>query len=226
MQLALTILFLLIPLLGFSADTNDEGWVTTQNAKINKQVIQSMATSGDPQIKAILLNELALDIDSGKTAKGDTASIATLKTVVLEGLYSIDVTESSNTKTLPEIKVRACRLLGKVGGDEAKDVLIELIKNEQEPVVLAEAMLALGELKIALIEYDFIIIANQIRTQDLTTRDNYFASSVISCVQSLYGAGQVFDQPDFLRSLISIAEGTYLKSVREYAWSVIEMLID
>jgi hypothetical protein len=226
MRISSTILFILIPVLCFAADKNNEGWVATQNTKINKQVIQSMATSSNPQLKSLLLDELAYDIESGKISAGDSASIETLKTVVLEGLNSIDVTESSYTKILPDIKVKACRLLGAVGGDDAKNVLIELIKNEREPVVLAEAMRALGQLKITLSTYDFIIIANQIRTQDLKARDNYFASSVISCVESLYETGQVFNQPDFLRSLILIAEGNYLKSVREYAWTVIEMLID
>lgn len=224
MRLSLLLLLILITYSSFADDDQEDGWVSTQSSRINSQVLETQSNSDDAEIKRILLEGLEKDIEAGRIGPADTASVRALQSLALDGLLTREI--NSQRTVLPELKMTACRLLGEIGGEEALDTLLFVLEEEDDPTVLASVVWALSEIDIMLNKEAFQLLTRQIRRQNTLTQDNYFADSVLVMVEKLYHSGQAFDDAEFLHSLLLLAEGNYIDSVKQRAWRVIEILIE
>ena len=77
------------------------------------------------------------------------------------------------------VRKEACDLLGKLGGENSKDTLLEVLVQDDEPMVKAEAAYALG--KIGYNENDEVAraLAFAVVDQDVVNPDSNFAFAVL-----------------------------------------------
>ena len=122
----------------------------------------------------------------------------------------------------PEIRRQSAELLGQLGGEKSRDILILMALKDQEPMVLAEAVYSLG-----LIEPDSSgrvesVISQLVRSQDAIRPDNNFAYAAISALESIGRSRKGKVNPEVFVSLIQIAQGNYIRAVRSKAIKVLD----
>lgn len=187
---------------------------------VEVQVVKTLAAELSRDAKRQALGVIRDMVDNGR-AKGNLEVISVLKDLSGEGVSRMVRVNGRLMNDYPEIRREAAELLGQVGGEISRNVLIEMAMQDQEPMVLAEAVYSLG-----LIEPDDTgrveaLISSLIRTQDAVRPDNNFAYAAISALENIgkNKSGKV--NPEVFVSLIQIAQGNYIRAVREKANKVL-----
>lgn len=106
-------------------------------------VIMEMANSDQRDNKLVALQYLEAAADNGKVSPD---MIAALNQLSGEGISTQSRTKGRLSNNYPDIRAKACDILGKVGTDEAALILANVVKNDNEPWVLTAAIRALGEI--------------------------------------------------------------------------------
>jgi hypothetical protein len=133
----------------------------------------------------------------------------------------------------PVVRARAASLLGDVGGREAQQVLLVMIREDPEPMVLAEAIYALGKIGP---EENADMVADHIvftltRENAKITPDNNLAMAALLAMEALFEAGMEFEDPDQLRDAVGLildisTNYRYITIVRNRAQAVLDSLMN
>ena len=115
-----------------------------QNAEI--RLIREQAIMDDRDSKLIALENIQEMLDEGRLSDGAPEALFILDYLAAEGLSRTVKENNHLVNYYPEVRRRAVNLLGQVGGEAAKDTLIDVLLTDVEPMVLAEAAYALGTL--------------------------------------------------------------------------------
>ncbi|MBN1410000.1 MAG: HEAT repeat domain-containing protein [Spirochaetales bacterium] len=128
----------------------------------------------------------------------------------------------------PEVRRRACNLLGEMAKDsggaseeiklKAVDTLINILKSDNEPMVKSEAAYALGVIGLEINGKVVQALAFEIETAGSVQPDNNFAYAVILALDKIAKKNNGAIDPAGYRALIKIAQGNYLKHVRTKAY--------
>ncbi|MBN2443492.1 MAG: HEAT repeat domain-containing protein [Spirochaetales bacterium] len=143
---------------------------------------------------------------------------------------SLIVTKQGNTvvNDFPEVRRKACELLGWVRTEDSKIYLIKFVKEDSEPMVKAEAAWALGEYAKYSGDKDGEItraLARVIDREKIDNPDNNLAYAVVLSFEKIsekHNGG--LPHPDGYIALIKIAQGNYINTVTNKALEVIQNL--
>lgn len=120
--------------------------MTVEEAYLNSVegvIINELATADGRDNKQVALQYIENAINAGR--KSDDIQSA-LNSLASEGVNSV-VKESNRTvNNYPDVRMKACELLGKMGTTKAKDTLIAVMYSDNEPSVITAAVKSLGEL--------------------------------------------------------------------------------
>lgn len=182
---------------------------------IELQIMRSQALSTDLEMKQLALRNIRSMVESGNTSEG--------LYVVLEALASEGVARQIRSggtvvNNFPLIRREATELLGQIGGEQAKTTLIGVMRNDPEPVVLAEAAYALGI--IGLNENNEVsdrLVQTLLRENARTTPDNNLAFSIIISLERLSQANGGLADPEVINALLEAASSPYIRTVRRRA---------
>jgi len=108
-------------------------------------IIKELAVAEDRDSKLVSLQYLETAIDSGRTSPD---MLAALDLLAGEGVFSQARTNGRLANNYPDIRAKACDLLGKMKTEEAKDTLLKVTLADNEPMVASSAIRALGEIGI------------------------------------------------------------------------------
>ena len=108
---------------------------------MREQALINARESKEEAIKA-----LAEYLDEGAAREGDADIHAILEFLVLEGSKIRIFKGSYVANNYPDIRISACNLLGRLGGENSMETLLEVIRSEADYTVIAEAFLALGKI--------------------------------------------------------------------------------
>jgi hypothetical protein len=158
------------------------------------------------KIKALdFLEDMIVD---GRVGENDEDVIDLLDELSSEG---IDKEVRSNNNRLvnyyPEVRRRSAQLLGEIGGELAKQKLLDIVQKDFEPMVLAEAVYSLGLIGTDETGYVEEVIADLVRVQDVVRPDNNFAFASIAAIRNLVEQSGDSINPVIFSSLIQIAQG-------------------
>ncbi|MCQ2600074.1 MAG: HEAT repeat domain-containing protein [Treponema sp.] len=106
-------------------------------------VITEMANSDQRDNKLVALQYLEAAADKGNVSPDMVRALDLLSG---EGISTQSRTKGRLANNYPDIRAKACDILGKVGTEEAAYVLTNVVKNDNEPWVLSRAIHALGEI--------------------------------------------------------------------------------
>ncbi len=188
------------------------------------QIMRSQALADDREMKLLALQTIRDMVEGGRSADGVYPILESLAT---EGSARQVRSNGAVINNFPEIRRQATQLLGEVGGEQAKDSLVRIMLTDPEPMVLAEAAYALGEIGIndnsevsdSLVQTLLVENANP-------TPDNNLAFAIILALESLSEASGGLADPEVLNVLLETASSPYIRAVRRRAVEAIVSMRD
>jgi HEAT repeat protein len=208
--------------LGFSQEQTVED-VFLQTT-VEKEVIRALIAENTRSEKIKALDFLEDMIVDGRVGENDEDVINLLDELSSEG---IDKEVRNNNRLVnyyPEVRRRSAQLLGEIGGELAKQKLLDIVQKDFEPMVLAEAVYSLGLIGSDESGYVEEVIADLVRVQDVVRPDNNFAFASIAAIRNLVEKSGDGINPVIFSSLIQIAQGNYIRQVREAANQLLDDL--
>jgi HEAT repeat protein len=193
-----------------------------QNAEI--RIIREQAASQDREMKLLALENIQQMLDDGKLSTGAPEAHFVLDYLSGEGL-SHQVRENKRLiNYYPEVRRRAANLLGQLGGENSQETLIAVLYDDIEPMVMAEAAYALGQLGDNEDNRASQAIANVILVQDSVNPDNNFAFASLLAFEKIAAANGGLNDAAAFDAIIRIAQGNYISKVRLKAVQVLDRL--
>jgi HEAT repeat protein len=194
---------------------------------IEFQVLSEKAFSDNREIKLDVLDEIEIMIEEGTVDDPDKVEFV-LEYLGMEGTAR-RVRESGRlVNYYPEVRRRSANLLGRLGGEKAKDALVSILLIDDEPMVKAEAAYALGVIGMNNENEVVRALLYTLETEDPQMPDNNLAYAVCLAVEKIVEANDGDLEPaaysDLARTLVRIAQGNYIKTVRRKALQTLEVL--
>ena len=182
---------------------------------IEMMIIRETSRTDSREQKLIALDYIENALERGST--NDEIRI-TLEFLSLEGTQNQVRERGRLMNDYPEVRRQAARHLGTLGTPQAKAALIRICANENEPMVLQEAVKSLGT--IGTNDNDDAInaivwITN--RFNNTTAPDNLLALAAVDSIEKIAQKNNGIRDPGAIQLLIRIAEGSYVQPVKERA---------
>lgn len=179
------------------------------------QIMRSQALAQDREMKELALRGIRDMVEGGETPEG---VYVILESLAVEGVGRQVRSNGSIVNNFPEIRRQATELLGQVGGERAKDSLLRILRDDPEPMVLAEAAYALGQIGInEENEVSDFMVRTLLRENASATPDNNLAFSLIISLERLSEQNGGLPDPEVLNALLEVASSPYIRTVRRRA---------
>lgn len=195
--------------------------MTVEEAYLNSVegvIINELATADGRDNKMVALQYIENAIDAGRKTEDIQAALDSLAS---EGINSV-VRESNRTmNNYPDVRMKACELLGKMGTEQAKDSLVAVMYSDNEPSVIMAAVKSLGEIGIN--ENDEVVdMINWItRKFDIILPTSSLALEVLNTYEKI--APTVQNKSGMIENIIRIASNyNYVTPVRNRAYEVLK----
>ena len=192
---------------------------------VEVQIIRSQALSTDRSTKLLALQSIRSMVENGTLSSADSELFPVLETLATSGTRREVRSGGSVINNFPEIRRQAVGLLGDVGGDEAKSVLADVLEVEDEPMVQAEAVYALGRLEDERDSRTLDRIARVLSRENAKRGpDNNLAFASMLAIEKIAGRVGGISDPDVINALLGVTSGSYIRDVRLKAIDVIYQL--
>ncbi|HOV62890.1 MAG TPA: HEAT repeat domain-containing protein [Spirochaetia bacterium] len=188
------------------------------------RLIREQALQPERDAKEKALKSLEDLIKNGKVGESDKEVHLILENLSLEGTGILIWENRRLLNNYPDIRMKACQLLGQMGTDDAKEILINVLLSDDETMVLSEAVYALGVMGKNENNQVSEAIAYTILNQDIINPDNNFAMASLFALEKLAAKNNGLNDPNAFRALIRISQGNYIRDVKLKADQVIEKL--
>jgi HEAT repeat protein len=239
-QPRLIVLFASVLLLaGVSAAAQDPepsagaDWIELRSARAGRtpqeqtevHVLHSQATSSNRsmQLRAIARVENLIEENDPLSRFPEVTEIISL--LVLEP-YRVEHSggarqEPGGDGAHPLVRLEAVRLLGRMGGPEAYEVILELLRVETDDTIRAAALAALPDLEVRPGPELPGLLAHSLRR----SRGNPAAvRASLSTVRALHERYGFMDDPALFTEIIEVAQGPYSRGLRQEAYDLVELL--
>ena len=190
------------------------------------QVLRTQALSPRRDHKEQALETLRTLVEDGAVATDDSPRIAILRLLATDGSSYQVRTGGRVVYDNPDIRRDAAGLLGEIGGPQARGALLEVIEYEREPMVLSQAIHALGHVGLDDDGRGAVRLARVLNRENAQDNpDNNLMYVTLMSMERL-----AVDQADQLatsalvNSLVQISTGPYTRLVREQARQTLTVL--
>lgn len=191
---------------------------------IEMQILKELAADPSYDSKMAALDALEKKIAGGSL--GDAANDVgfVLEYLALEGTGRIARESHRQVNNFPDVRRRAVGMLGAVKTVGAKDTLIFVLLNDDEPMVKAEAAFSLGELGMNDENEVVAALVYAVDQADHTRPNNNWGYAMVLAFEKLNQKSGGLKDPAVFRALLKISQGNYLATVKLKALSVIEAM--
>jgi HEAT repeat protein len=221
MKIKHVIVFILIIMLNIPLTAQDNNEKEIEEIYLKNpelRVIREEVLSSDFQTK---LN--ALDSIQSMVKQGNVNTEVENLVILLgdEGTASKKYSGNIVINNFPEVRRKACTVLGQIGTAKAKSALIAILMGETEPMVKAEAAYALGiigsdEKGEAVSAIDWVI-----EREDSINPDNNFGYAAVLALEKIAEKNGGLKSSTGYSALIKIAQGNYIRTVKDKALQAI-----
>lgn len=191
---------------------------------IEFQVLREQAFSDDYEIKMKALDDLDRKIAEGSVGDNSAQVDFMLEYLAMEGTGRTTREGGRLVNNFPEVRRRAANLLGKIGTENSKNALIRVLLVDDEPMVKAEAAYSLGVVGLNKDNEVVKALDYVFSKEDPSQPDNNFAYAIALAIEKLAKSGQGISDPIAYKTLVKIAQGNYLRTVKAKALQVLDGL--
>lgn len=192
--------------------------------EIGIQIISSQARSNDRDAKLVAI-ETARELFEAGDLVVTPELLTIVESLATEGTSREVRSGGRVVNYFPVVRKEAAALLGDMGGEGPKNILLEIVREDPEPMVLAEAIYALG--KIGLNEANEVtnhIVFVLTRENARLAPDNNLALATLLAMDKLVEQGAELDV-DAVTLLIDLSTNyRYITMVRDRASDLLARL--
>jgi hypothetical protein len=189
---------------------------------IELQILREQAFAPEYDSKMIALDALSEKISKGSLGEQASDVEFILEYLAMEGTSHVVREGFRLANYYPDVRRRATELLGKVRTEQAKNALITVLLNDDEPMVKAQAAYALGELGMNKDNEVAAALVFAVDREDHTRVDNNWGYAMVLAFEKLHQKTGGLKYPGAFRSLVKISQGNYLATVRQKALQVLD----
>ncbi len=186
-------------------------------------VIREQTRADSRDMKLVALDFIKDAIDAGRANEEVTRS---LEYLALEG--TVNRTRDGGlgrlTNNYPDVRTKAVEYLGELGTEEAKTAVVRVLLADNEPMVLTQAVKALGKFNHEDNGEVVAAISWIVTRFDVLNPDNALALAALEAFETMAAANGGLRDPVAVRTVMRIAEGTYIRPVRMRALAVLRNL--
>lgn len=223
------LIFLVLSLIGAAAwaqeeqgQAEDQGPATIEELYLSQdielQILRTQALAADRESKLLALQTIRNMVESGTVSPQDSGAFLILQSLAGEGTFREVRSGGRVINNYPEIRRQATALIAEIGGETAKDVLVRIAQEDNEPMVLSEAVYGLGTIGL---NEDHAVSAQVVRVLQIEnaspTPDNNLAFASILSLERLASQGEPPIDPEIVSVLLETASAPYIRTVRRRA---------
>ncbi|MDR0374218.1 MAG: HEAT repeat domain-containing protein [Treponema sp.] len=171
---------------------------------------------------ALKNNALALIARLLAQDKKNPEILDALEFLALEGVVNKKRVNGRITNNYPNIRAKAATCLGDYGGEDAKKILVRMLKAEADVMVLVPALYALS--KIGVTAEDEITLNDMMRRLDAPRPDNLLAIAYLDALEKYSEEQSGVINLATRHSISNISRGAYTKLVQKKASLLLEKL--
>ncbi len=183
-------------------------------------IITELTAAPDYDSKVVALDYLETAVNDGRASPEMAQALHSLAG---EGVFKESRTNGRVANNFPDVRARACELLGAIGDDTSRKTLTEVVLADNEPMVTIAAIKALGNIDIENTDEVVNVIAWSEKKFAVVNPTPSLAYEVLNAYEKL--AGNVSDNKDMIRSISAIAVNqSYPKATRDRALKLLNTL--
>ena len=187
---------------------------------VDSDIIMTLAESDEYDNKLVALQYLSSALDDGNTSD---AVIQALDRLTGEGLTTQSRTNGRLSNNFPEIRREACKLMAKVPTEHSKNTLVSIAVADNEPMVIAAAVRALGEIGINNNDETVDAIAFANRRNQVLNPTSSLALEVLNAFEML--ADSTENRKSMIDTIARIStDYHYVTPVRQKAYKLLKTL--
>jgi len=193
---------------------------------VKAQIIRSQAESPDRDMKIIAIQDIEEMIHNGEVNENSIEIIDILGDLSAEGIDKRVVEGGRVVNNFSMVRKEAVRILGEIGGESARDSILNIFRNENETMVLTEAVLALSKAGVDENGEVLDLISWTMHSQTAVNKDNTFANASLSAIQKLAKDNNGLNDEKVFREIAAIADprNGYITVVRMKALQLLDEL--
>jgi HEAT repeat protein len=190
---------------------------------IEFQVLAEKAFSSDPDLKISVLEEIEKMIEDGQIKDRNKVEFV-LEYLAMEGTARRIRENARLVNYFPEVRRRAANLLGRLGGEQARVALVSVLVIDDEPMVKAEAAYGLGVIGTNEGSGTVKAILFTLEREDPSMPDNNLGYAICLALEKIAKKNGGLREPEAYRALVRIAQGPYIRTVKQKALATLEEL--
>jgi hypothetical protein len=184
----------------------------------NITLVKEKSRTSDRNLK---MDALSIIDDMLAEDKRDEELLSALEYMALEGTLNKAQSNRKISNSYPDVRVKTALCLGDYGGDDAKKILLQMIKYEPETMTLTQTVKALS--KIGITERDETPLNTMMRRFITRYPDHSLAIAFLDAYQKYVEEGGKVNFTS--RELIySISQGHYRTPVKDKAKHLLEQI--
>ncbi len=190
------------------------------------RVLRAQALSSQRVHKELAVDTLTQLVEDGRIGPDDSAHVALLRLLATDGSSYQVRTGGRMIYNFPDVRRDAVALLGEVGGDQARNVIREVLRFEREPMVLSQAVHAVGNVGLdGRTDIARDIARVMIRENARENPDLNLVFTTLRVIENIAAESTEGLADDALiENLVQISTGRYNGIVREQARSTLNTL--
>ena len=219
----LAVFFAVLPLAAQSDGmTVEEAYL--QSAK-KVQRLKTLAGQEDRDAKLMALQDIERLIEDG-VGGNEEAVIEILTDMGREGTGRIYMEQGTMKNNFPEVRRKSVELLGEIGGEESRRAITDILGQENEPMVMSEAVVALAKIGPDEDGITLQVMANAMNSQTALNRDNNFAYAYLTSIEIMNENGYELTDEYLIAELVKLFDmrNGYNTVVRKKAMEVFRNL--
>lgn len=205
----------------FAQDNKKRSETTVEDeylSSVEDVIITELAASDDYDNKLVALNYLEDAVSAGRTSPD---MIASLNRLAGEGVTNVSRTNGRLMNNFPDIRSRACDILGEIKTEQSKNMLVTIAIEDKEPMVVTSAIRALGNIGINNNDDVVNMIEFVHRKYATLNPTSSLALEVLAAYEKL--AGSVENKSSMIQSISEIATNyKYVTPVRTKALQLLK----
>lgn len=187
-------------------------------SSVEDVIVNELASAPDRDNKFVALQYIEAAIEKGSISPDMQQALDMLAG---EGTTSQSRERGRLMNNFPDVRARACALLGRIATEESKNTLVKIALSDNEPMVLTAAIRSLGEIGINDGDQAITTIEWAQKRNAVLNPTSSMAMEVLTAYEKLLPSTQ--NKKPIIESIAAIqANSRYIKPVRDYAAELLQ----